>query len=53
MLARGTGLVLYNPVTDRSVDMQLAAEKFAKLSPELQWEGYLLPALAQLGLVDA
>jgi hypothetical protein len=53
MLARGIGLVLYNPVTDQSVDMQLAAGKFAKLPPRLQWEDYLLPALVQLGLVDA
>jgi len=53
MLANGIGLALYNPVTDQTLTMQLSAEKFAKLSRQLQWEGYLLPALAQLGLVDA
>jgi hypothetical protein len=49
-LANGVGLVLYNPATDRTVEMALSPVKFAELPAHTQWEAYLLPALRQLEL---
>ena len=52
LLKQGVGLVLYDPVTDRTIMMSLTAAKFRKLPKQLQWDAYLLPALQQLELAE-
>lgn len=51
MLAHGVGLMIYNPVTDMTVEMALTAEEFRKQSQLLQWGAYIEPALKQLEIL--
>ena len=49
---RGEGelaLAMYNPQTDRTVTMNVP-EDCVSMPPQVQFEGYILPALQELGL---